>query len=214
FQVGHDRKLPTGRYPYGHLLLFNPEKASIENFVPIVTTDPFVLAFQYKNHTFCGMYIKPLDKKALSDALEHMSDILNEFKEVTFFGDFNARHKSFGDHASNTHGTQLIKWRKDNNTRRIAPIGEKWAFIKNNCFSIPDHIISTLNISAFVEHQTDLGDSDHRPIVGIIKSDNPRSDHHIHRFRGWNRFRVKDPDIQEQILHFIGSNVEDICEKI
>ena len=160
------------------------------------------------------MYIKPLDKTALSNALEHMSNILNEFKEVTFFGDFNARHKSFGDHASNTHRTQLIKWLKDNNTRRIAPIGEKWTFIKNNCFSIPDHIISTLNISAFVEHQTSLGDSDHRPIVGIIKSDNPHIYHHVHRFRGWNRFRFKDPDIQEQILHFIGSNVEDICEKI
>lgn len=214
FQIGHERKLPTGRYPYGHILMFNNEKASEDNFIPILCSDQFLLAFQYKNQKFCGVYIRPNDNDALTVTLDKMSTLLLEHKDMIFFGDFNARHKSFGDHSSNSYGPTLIQWLKDNGLKRIQCFGNQWTFLRGTTCSIPDHILSPIDIQAYVEHNTFLGNADHRPLVGSFFCSEPHNIHKTNIFRGWNRFNLKKEEIIKNIIEFLSSQEVEICEKI
>ena len=208
FQVGHERKEGAGRYPYGHILLRNPLTTTLEHFIPIVTTDPFIMAFKFRGRVFCGVYVKPLDCTMMTEMLGRMSQLLNVHQEIIFLGDFNARHKSFGDHASNQQGLSLLMWMQENGYQRAAPTSrEAFTFITNRGRSIPDHIVhpEKVEVDAEVDIDSAVGDCDHRPLIGRTL---PVSEERYQRniFRGWNLRKLKEEETIVQVTEFLTEN--------
>ena len=216
FQVGHERKEGAGRYPYGHVLLRNPSSTTNDHFIPIITTDPFLLAFKFRGRVFCGIYIKPLDTTMTTQMLEKMSGLLRLHQEIIFFGDFNARHMSFGDHASNQQGKSLLSWMQDNGLQRAAPTsGEIFTFSTNRGRSIPDHVIHSqgIEVATAVDTESFVGDSDHRPLIGRT----PRvSEERYNRniFRGWNLRRLEEEETKAKVTEFLGDRESSILSVI
>ena len=124
------------------------------------------------------------------DLLQHLSD--NWSKSVTIVGDFNARHKDFGDHITSNRGTQLSEILNEAPFLRCEPELGCWTSFgrgDNGGHGVTDLLLyNHQSPSNFIICETEsLGGSDHRPLVwdfNLLEPYSPKTPSW-----NWERFR-------------------------
>jgi hypothetical protein len=205
FHKGHERVRKTGHYPYGIGVIHNSDLISEEEFNLIKLT-PFYLCFEIKGIRVIGCYIPPeREKEWMKEYLTEIEELTHEEKKTILIGDFNARHKEFGDHSSNQYGNILKEWIKKIDFNRSEPIKGKWTIIRNNGKerSIVDHMFKNFdeNIEMKVHEEESLGGSDHKLVSGRIRikveTRGKEEEKKGSLIKRWNRWRMNEPEIKE-----------------
>ena len=194
------RTRQTGHAPYGMAIIRNPALTHPDDFVLLAMDDARPcswIAFRYGGICFVSIYMRPRHPNDLSEALDRLFEAIGAITDpIILMGDFNARLRSWGDHAENSQGTGLAEYMDGMEFRRVSPSYGRWTYEQGIEVSIPDHIWA--NEEAFplirrtvVDEDAVLGGTDHHPILTLIKRvhDGPQTVNLAPKT--WNRWALK-----------------------
>jgi hypothetical protein len=125
--------------------------------------------------------------------------------DLILLGDFNARQRSWGDHADNTKGRQLFEWIQDAGLTRIET-GNVPTYVTPIGNSIIDHIFTNVDGVTGEVCRPIVNVAGHRPISGTITLMNrPHEDFPVYeRIKTEN---LRDPDSRDRLNARLGTNI-------
>jgi Reverse transcriptase (RNA-dependent DNA polymerase)/Endonuclease-reverse transcriptase len=218
----HKRTRIHGHVPYGQAIMVQKNKCRPGDLTIVEddpTEDKSYSVIQFKGVVFVCLYAAPsrsaewFANKLESCAARGLSDL-----PVILMGDLNARHVSFDDHNSNTYGNVLLAEMESYGFQRIKPVQGRWTFLKANARSIVDHVLANDAAAATVTNLTVhenlyVGGTEHR----LLTFDSPIITEPATVPacpRPWNRARLKDAKVQEELDQYCQAGLPRLMAKI
>lgn len=141
-----------------------------------------IVTIENYKYLFCNCYIQKDNLDILSEFLDQMKKakdycIKYNFEGLYTFGDFNARHTSWGDHVSSNSGKFLYNFIQSNNFHISSP--QTNTFLCNNGGSVIDLCLyysknSPENLYPFIDDEIILGSGapfrGHVPVISQIST--------------------------------------------
>lgn len=219
----HARMEGVGRAHYGQALLLNPTRLQPHEIALIqedLSEDKCYMVIRIRGIIFCLVYLSPSGSVAwMESKLTELQDWTCRDCPAVIMGDLNARHPALGDITNNDFGSRLVGLLDELGVERTKPAEERWTFQSVVGRSIVDHVLGNQEavgrgLQCEVMLEPVAVGSDHRFICGSILADAPNSAPICAVPKPWNRWRLRDPHIKEELRQLLWSRYAQVEETL
>lgn len=218
----HQKRSIQGHAPYGQCIFLNPKTTGHEDLVIISedqSEDQCFVTVRLRGLIFVCCYFAPSrTSEWYTEKLDDTCRFALEPHPVIMMGDLNARSLLFGDQAGNTYGTALVEEMESFELTRTAPIRGRFTFVSGTKRSIVDHVLSNPAASSLIDslevHENlYTGGSEHRVLTFSVQCQSEPVPVPV-RHRPWNRLRLNDPVVIEELQAHCNGTIEAMLMEI
>lgn len=211
----------NGRSHYGQAIWINPARFSRAQY-RLLTSDEenFTIIFMLGGTRFVCTYVPPSRPgEFFREQILKLSPMLFCPEPCILMGDLNARHTSFGDHAYNHYGQELLSCLPGLGLTRLEPLSGRWTFMTPTQRSIIDHILAndaavSNNADLFIDEDFFVGSAEHCVLIGSVDGmlDDNLTENALPR--PWNRWRLAEPEVVDLFLQDLNSTMDPMLQRM